>query len=74
MSNAIHLIPLKSVGMFINLTNGVTYPMLADGINADLYDGMACHIKDLDKEWLNDLDESDYNKIVNLIKDNEVNL
>ena len=58
-SNASHLTPLESVGMFIDHTNGVTYPMLADGINADLYDGMACHIEDLEEEWFDDLDESD---------------
>jgi hypothetical protein len=58
-SNASHLTPLESVGMFVDTTNGVTYPMLADGINADLYDGMACHIEDLEEEWFDDLDESD---------------
>ena len=58
-SNASHLTPLESVGMFVDPTNGVTYPMLADGINADLYDGVACHIEDLEEEWLDDLDESD---------------
>ena len=55
-SNASHLTPLESVGMFIDHTNGVTYPMLADGINADLYDGMACHIEDLE-ETIAEIDE-----------------
>ncbi len=68
-SNASHLTPLESVGMFVDPTNGVTYPMLADGINADLYDGMACHIEDLEEEWFDDLDESD-STIVKDIMDN----
>ena len=68
-SNSTHLIPLESVGMFVDPTNGVTYPMLADGINADLYDGVACHIEDLEEEWFDDLDESD-STIVKDIMDN----
>ncbi len=68
-SNSTHLIPLESVGMFVDPTNAVTYPMLADGINADLYDGMACPIGDLEEEWFDDLDESD-STIVKYIMDN----
>ena len=71
-SNSTHLIPLESVGMFVDPTNGVTYPMLADGINADLYDGMACPIGDLEEEWFDDLDEKDLNTVEDIMQNLEV--
>ncbi len=71
-SNSTHLIPLESVGMFVDPTNGVTYPMLADGINADLYDGVATPMLDLEEEWFDDLDEKDLNTVEDIKQNLEV--
>jgi hypothetical protein len=46
--------------------------MLADGINADLYDGMACPIGDLEEEWFDDLDEKDLNTVEDIMQNLEV--
>jgi len=70
-SNATHLIPLESIGMFINASSGITYPMLADGINADLYEGVATHVEDLEVGWLDDLDVKDFNTVKDIMRNLE---
>ena len=60
-SNSTQFIPLESVGCWIDPNDGMTYPMLVDGINADL--GGACPVDDLEEGWYGDLDFSDSIKV-----------
>ena len=57
--------------MFINASSGITYPMLADGINADLYEGVATHVEDLEVGWLDDLDVKDFNTVKDIMRNLE---
>ena len=71
--NANNLLPLHSVGMFLNPDDGMTYPMLDDGINADL--DAWCPVGDLEDGWMNDLckhDKESVEKVINKLKDNKI--
>jgi len=52
------LVPLHSVGTFLDARTGLVCPMLTNG-DPDMNPYMATHIDDVDEWWLRSLDEAD---------------
>jgi len=59
------LIPLKSVGCFIDSETNITYPMDSEGVCiTDPFSGV--HLENCTKEWRNTLSEKDKLKLLKL--------